>query len=178
MKLKKPGQRIFKTALAVFLSFTFSHFRSADALPFYSAIAAIICTKNDVNESIEIGLNRILGTFIGGFVGFLYLLFVKKNLTNEIENYFLLSVIMAFLIWIVSSMEKPNAISIMCIVLASVSINHAGENFGAIDFAVNRVLDTLVGVVIAILVNSLDFEILKFIKYEKEKDEKWFLIFF
>ena len=88
MKLKKPGQRIFKTALAVFLSFTFSHFRSADALPFYSAIAAIICTKNDVNESIEIGLNRILGTFIGGFVGFLYLLFVKKNLTNEIENYF------------------------------------------------------------------------------------------
>lgn len=172
MKLKKPGQRIFKTALAVFLSFTFSHFRSPYALPFYSAIAAIICTKNDVNGSINIGLNRILGTFIGGFVGFLYLLFVKKNLTNEIENYFLLSVIMAFLIWIVSSMEKPNAISIMCIVLASVSINHAGENFWAIDFAVNRVLDTLVGVVIAILVNSLDFEILKFIKYEKEKDEK------
>ena len=172
MKLKKPGQRIFKTALAVFLSFTFSHFRSPYALPFYSAIAAIICTKNDVTGSINLGLNRILGTFIGGFVGFLYLLFVKKNLTNEIENYFLLSVIMAFLIWIVSSMEKPNAISIMCIVLASVSINHAGENFGAIDFAVNRVLDTLVGVVIAILVNSLDFEILKFIKYEKEKDEK------
>ena len=79
---------------------------------------------------------------------------------------------MAFLIWLVSSMEKPNAISIMCIVLASVSINHAGENFGAIDFAVNRVLDTLVGVVIAILVNSLDFEILKFIKYEEEKERK------
>ncbi|WP_267907455.1 aromatic acid exporter family protein [Anaerococcus obesiensis] len=79
---------------------------------------------------------------------------------------------MAFLIWIVSSMEKPNAISIMCIVLASVSINHYGENFGAINFALNRTLDTLVGVVIAILVNSLDFEILKYIKYEKEKDEK------
>ncbi|WP_267907454.1 aromatic acid exporter family protein [Anaerococcus obesiensis] len=88
MKLKKPGQRIFKTALAVFLSFTFSHFRSANALPFYSAIAAIICTKNDVNGSIDIGLNRILGTCIGGFVGFLYLLFVRKNFTNDIGNYF------------------------------------------------------------------------------------------
>ena len=172
MKFKRPGQRIFKTSLAVFLAFTLSHFRSAHALPFYSAIAAIICTKNDVNGSINIGLNRILGTFIGGFVGFLYLLFVKKNLTNEIEEYFLLSVIMAFLIWLVSSFEKPNAISIMCIVLASVSINHAGEDFGAIDFAVNRVLDTLVGVLVAILINSIDFEILKFIKYEKAKDEK------
>lgn len=172
MKFKKPGQRIFKTALAVFLSFTFSHFRSPYALPFYSAIAAILCTKNDVDESVDIGLNRIFGTFIGGFVGFLYLLYAKKNLTNEIENYFLLSVIMAFLIWLVSSMGKPNAIPTMCIVLASVSINHAGENFGAIDFALNRTFDTLVGVVIAIFVNSLDFEILKFIKYEKEKDEK------
>lgn len=172
MNFKRPGQRIFKTSIAVFLSFTISHFRSANALPFYSAIAAIICTKNDVTDSIDIGLNRILGTFIGGFVGFLYLLFVKKNLTNEIEEYFLLSVIMAFLIWLLSSLEKPNAISIMCIVLASVSINHAGENFGAIDFAVNRVLDTLVGVLVAILVNSIDFEILKFIKFEKQKDKE------
>ena len=168
MNFKRPGQRIFKTSLAVFLSFTISHFRSANALPFYS----IICTKNDVSGSINIGLNRILGTFIGGFVGFLYLLFVKKNLTNEIEEYFFLSVIMAFLIWLVSSLEKPNAISIMCIVLASVSINHAGENFGAIDFAVNRVFDTLVGVLVAILVNSIDFEILKFIKFEKQKDKE------
>lgn len=171
MKLKKPGQRIFKTALAVFLSFTFSHFRSANALPFYSAIAAIICTKNDVNGSINIGLNRILGTCIGGFVGFLYLLFVRKNFTNDIGNYFLISIIMAFLIWILSSMDKPNAISIMCIVFASVSINHYGENFGAINFALNRTLDTLVGVVIAILVNSLDFEILKYIKYKNNKGD-------
>lgn len=69
-------------------------------------------------------------------------------------------------------MDKPNAISIMCIVFASVSINHYGENFGAINFALNRTLDTLVGVVIAILVNSLDFEILKYIKYKRQKDER------
>lgn len=172
MKLKKPGQRIFKTAVAVFFSFVFSHYRSANALPFYSAIAAIICTKNDVSGSINIGINRIFGTLIGGFVGFLYLLFVKKNLSNEIENYLLISIIMAILIWLVSSMDKPNAISIMCIVFASISINHAGEDFGAIDFALNRTLDTLVGVVIAIFINSIDFELIKFIRYERQRDKK------
>lgn len=170
MKLKRPGQRILKTSLAVFLSFVFSHFRSSDALPFYSAIAAIICTKSDFNDSVNIGINRILGTLVGGICGFLYLLFVKSKLNSEIVNYVLISIIIAFLIWFMSSLDKPNAIIIMAIVFCSISINHAGENFGAIQFALNRILDTLVGVVIAIFVNSIDFELTKFMIFKKREE--------
>lgn len=169
MKFKRPGQRIFKTSLAVFLSFIFSHFRSTYALPFYAAIAAIICTKSDVNDSINIGVNRIFGTLIGGIFGFLYLFYIRKMVYNEILNYLLIAIFIAILIWFMSSLDKPNAISIMAIVFCSISINHAGDKFGAINFALNRTLDTLVGVVIAILINSIDFEI---IKYEKFKNKK------
>ncbi|MDY3006133.1 FUSC family protein [Anaerococcus sp. AGMB00486] len=172
MKLKRPGQRILKTSLAVFLSFVFSHFRSSYALPFYSAIAAIICTKSDFNDSIIVGVNRIFGTLIGGICGFLYLLFVKNRLNSELINYFFISIIIAFLIWFMSSINKPNAISIMAIVFCSISINHAGESFGAIEFALNRTLDTLVGVVIAIFINSIDFELRKFMIFKKNKDSK------
>lgn len=171
MKMRRPGQRIFKTSIAVFLSFIFSHFRSSNSLPFYSAIAAIVCTKSDVHGSIDKGVNRIFGTLIGGIIGFLYLYFLRDYIENDLVNYLVISLILFFLIWFMSVLDKPNAISIMAIVFCSISINHVGEDFGAIEFALNRTLDTLVGVVIAIFVNSIDFEIKKYIYFKKNKGE-------
>lgn len=37
--------------------------------PFFACIAAVFCMKDTVSSSISMGLNRTIGTIIGGVVG-------------------------------------------------------------------------------------------------------------
>lgn len=53
--------------------------------------------------------------------------------------------------------NKPKAISIMAIVFLSITINHGTDTMPFL-FALNRTLDTMVGVISAIIVNRSDFE--------------------
>lgn len=163
--IEKPGLRIFKTAIAVFLSLVICHLRSEEAMPFYGAIAAIICMKVDLNETIDVGKNRIIGTFLGGFTGLIYLVTFRKMGLSDFLNYFLISVVVFILIWIMANLNMPNAISIMCIVFISITINHGEAPDYPVAFALNRTIDTLVGVIIAIIVNWSDFELRKKIKH-------------
>ncbi|MDD7306128.1 MAG: aromatic acid exporter family protein [Peptoniphilaceae bacterium] len=168
ISLEKPGLRIIKTSIAVFLSLLICHIRSDQSIPFYGAIAAIICMRTGLLESIDIGLNRILGTIIGGFTGLIYLLSFKKMDFIPIINYLLVSLVIFLLIWLMANLDKPNAISIMCVVFVSITINHGEAPDYPVDFALNRMIDTLVGVIIAIFVNWFDFKLRKrFISKEK-----------
>lgn len=167
-KFKKPGLRIFKTALAVFLSLCISYLRNDAAIPFYAAIAALICMKTGIDETIEIGVNRVFGTLVGGLSGLLYLLTFKRLMLDSFINYLLISLVIFVLIWIMSNLDKPNAITIMCVVLLSITLNHGQEVEYPFTFALNRVIDTLIGVVVAVFVNWFDFEIRK----TNKKDNK------
>lgn len=163
MSIKKPGARIIKTGLALFLSMILSSLRVA-GLPFYSGIAAIICMQQDVKSTFTKGINRALGTVIGGFVGLIYLLVVERFALSERENIFFLSILVTLLIWILANFEKNLAITIAGIVFLSVTINHAHDLGGPVGFAVNRVLDTLIGVFTSLFVNWVDFDFRKRIK--------------
>ena len=158
MKFKKPGLRIVKTFIAVTLAMFISSFRPGGGLPFYSAIAAIICLKSDVEGSREIGKNRVIGTMLGGVCGLIYLLIVPANYLPRPVELILISLIASIIIWVMSMAGKPKAISIMAIVFLSITINHGNEGDLPFLFAFNRTFDTMVGVIMAIVVNRLDFE--------------------
>ena len=64
-RLPRPGLRMLKSALAVFLCFLIDTLRGG-GVPFYSAIAAILCMQPDVQGGLRVGLNRVVGTLIGG----------------------------------------------------------------------------------------------------------------
>lgn len=159
MKLKKPGLRIIKTFIAVSLAMAISYYRPGAGLPFYSAIAAIICLKSDVEGSRDVGKNRMIGTMLGGISGLIYLLLVPYGSIPIIAEYILISFISSLLIWVMSMAGKPKAITIMAVVFLSITINHGNEEVLPFVFAFNRTFDTMIGVVIAILVNWSDFEI-------------------
>ena len=158
MKFKRPGLRIIKTFIAVTLAMVISSFRPGEGLPFYSAIAAIICLKSDVEGSRDIGINRVLGTMLGGLCGLLYLLIVPANYLPRLLELILISLISSIIIWIMAMVGKPKAISIMAIVFLSITINHGNEGNLPFLFAFNRTFDTMVGVIMAIVVNRFDFE--------------------
>ena len=159
MKFKKPGLRIVKTFIAVSLAMLISSFRPGEGLPFYSAIAAIICLKSDVEGSREIGINRIIGTMLGGLCGLIYLLIVPANYLPVPVELILISLLASIIIWVMAMAGKPKAISIMAIVFLSITINHGNEGNLPFLFAFNRTFDTMVGVIMAIVVNWTDFEI-------------------
>jgi len=159
VKFKKPGLRIVKTFIAVTLAMLISSFRPGEGLPFYSAIAAIICLKSDVEGSREIGINRVIGTMLGGLCGLLYLLIVPANYLPRALELILISLLASIIIWVMAMAGKPKAISIMAIVFLSITINHGNEGNLPFLFAFNRTFDTMVGVIMAIVVNWSDFEI-------------------
>ena len=159
MKFKKPGLRIVKTFIAVSLAMLISSSRPGEGLPFYSAIAAIICLKSDVEGSREIGINRVIGTILGGLCGLIYLLVVPANYLPKAIELILISLIASIIIWVMAMAGKPKAISIMAIVFLSITINHGNEGNLPFLFAFNRTFDTMVGVISAIVVNWTDFEI-------------------
>ena len=157
MKIKAPGLRIIKTFFAVTLAMLISSYRPGEGLPFYSAIAAIICLKSDVEGSRDIGKNRIIGTMLGGLCGLIYLLIVPANTLPKAFELILISFLSSIIIWIMSMANKPKAISIMAIVFLSITINHGKEANLPFLFAFNRTFDTMIGVISAILVNWSDF---------------------
>ena len=159
MKIKPPGLRIIKTFIAVTLAMVVSAHRPGEGLPFYSAIAAIICLKSDVEGSREIGKNRIIGTFLGGFCGLIYLLIIPPDTLPENIELILISFLASIIIWVMSMLDKPKAISIMAIVFLSITINHGKEDVLPFLFAFNRTLDTMIGVISAIVINWSEFEL-------------------
>lgn len=159
MKIRMPGLRIIKTFIAVTLAMVISHFRPGEGLPFYSAIAAIICLKSDVEGSRDVGKNRMIGTMLGGLCGLIHLLIVPYGSIPKTAEYIVISFISSLLIWVMSMAEKPKAITIMTVVFLSITINHGSEDVLPFVFAFNRTFDTMVGVVMAILVNWSDFEL-------------------
>ena len=69
MKWKFPiGMRTIKTVTAVYLCFVIDNFRSG-GVPFYAAIAAVLCVQKDIHSSIKAAKNREIATLIGGLFG-------------------------------------------------------------------------------------------------------------
>lgn len=160
--LKRPGLRIIKTGLAVIISIIISELRPGNGLAFYSAIAAVICMQPNVNQTFSKGINRIIGTIFGGFMGLIYLVVIPEGSIPLMVDYIIISLVATFVIWMMASLNRKDAVSIATVVFLSITINHANDPTGLpLPFALNRTFDTLIGVLVAIFVNYIDFKIRK-----------------
>ena len=73
---------------------------------------------------------------------------------------------MTVVIWVMANINKKDAVSIAGIVFLSVTINHAGD-LVPFNFAINRIIDTLIGVLVAFYVNYIDFKIKESLRSKK-----------
>ena len=151
----KIGMRIVKSALAVFICFCIYLLRGT-GMPFYSAIAAILCMQQDVKTSWKVGLNRAIGTLVGGTAGMLVLVLIQELGLGEtsVWRYAIVSVVIVPLMYITVLVHKTTATDITCVVFLSIAISH-GMDVAPIVFAVNRVIDTFIGIGVAMLVNLI-----------------------
>lgn len=142
--MKKIGMRNFKTAIAVCLCIVVMRIIKTSDSPMQACIAAIISMQSSVFESFKTGKNRMIGTFIGALMGFLLSLIYPGNL-------FLITVGIIILIHICYILDYNKSTVIACIVFISIMINV--ENTTPIIYSTHRLIETFIGIIIAVLVN-------------------------
>lgn len=154
--MPRIGKRILKSSLAVFLCFLIYLLRNEEGIVFYSCIAAVLCMQQDTSHTQRVAANRVVGTLVGGFCGMLVLLFEKHILpgNTQLMQYALISFMIIPVIYITVLLKKTSASYISCVVFMSVTVSH-GADVNPYLFAINRMIDTLIGIAVAYGINCI-----------------------
>lgn len=170
--MPKIGKRILKSSLAVFLCFVIYVLRSEEGIVFYSCIAAVLCVQQSARNTFKVARNRIEGTLIGGFIGMLVLLIENSVIPHEYNllQYMFISLMIIPTIYITVILKKTSASYISCVVFMSITVSHAMD-VNPFLFAMNRMLDTSIGIFVAMLVNGVALPIYR------NKQNLWYVAF-
>lgn len=158
IKFPRVGQRILRSVSAVCLCFVVYYIRGCKGIPFYSALAVLQCMQPYRDRTIEIGKKRTIGTLIGAFWGFLVILIqiyaLDKILIGSFLNYMLISVFTGIVIYSTVILNCKNNSYFSCVVFLSITVMHISDT-NPVGFVMNRVFDTMIGVVLAMIVNAV-----------------------
>lgn len=152
-RLPKVGLRMIKSAAAVFLCLLLNMARQGQGAVFYSCIAAVLCMQQDNGSSIRVGMNRVVGTLIGGLAGMLLLAGEQRlHLQGTLIHALLVSLGVLLIIYVTVLLNKKSASYISCVVFMSIVVSHVTDADPYL-FAFNRILDTLIGIVVSFALN-------------------------
>lgn len=145
------GMRNVKTAFATTLCALVYHFIGRS--PAFACIGAIFGMGADMRESKLHGGNRLFGTIIGGFLGmalfWVYIQFYPKDdgrwlLVPLIFIGTILLILLCQTFWVGGI--QPGGV-----VLSLLLFNTPADSY--ISYALNRIFDTAVGVIVALVIN-------------------------
>ena len=167
----KVGMRNIKTSTAVFLCLLIFQLINREN-SIQACIAAVICMQNTVVDSYKKGFQRVIGTIIGGIAGG-FVLFIVTSFGNEDLLIFIIPLGITILIHICVNIDMKQSVVICCVVYLSILItrNHEG---GYILYTLNRVIDTIAGIMIALSVNkymNMPDRLKKFLGRKEDKKE-------
>lgn len=156
------GMRNIKTAFAatlcalVYLAFGRN--------PTFACIGAVFGMGSDMENSHLHGGNRLFGTAIGGFLGMalfrFYTIFYPEGGVHPMV--LLLLFVGVVILILISQNVWPGAVQPGSVVLCILLFNTPVETY--VSYSLNRILDTGVGVLIALAINYV---------LSKERIEKW-----
>ena len=152
------GQRIVKTCVAVTLCLLFYMLRgyAGEDMPAEAAITAIICMDTNMRGTRFNALSRFLGTLIGAFWGFLFLMIIQLAPAPETRRwvlYLMMGVGTLLALYSAVLIKKPDTAGLAAIVFICVVVNYPAIE-SPMDQAFHRILDVLLGTTIAIAVNA------------------------
>lgn len=156
--LPLPGQRIIRTAVAVGLCLLVDVLRGHSGIPLYSAIAAMQCMQPYTRDMKGVARKRILGTVIGAVWGLLLLLteiaLARGGLPDERLHYVLVPLALVLVLYSTVLLKVQEMAYFSGVVFLVITINHFTDANPYL-FAFNRLLDTVIGVLVASVVNRV-----------------------
>lgn len=137
------GMRNVKTGIAVVMSIIIARaFHRSEA--FFVATAALLTMQSTVRKGVKVGKDRVLGTIVGAIIGVIMTMIDPGNLI-------LIFIGIVVLISILNVLQWQEAISIACVVFCSITFNLEGKD--TITYAVSRIIDTTIGILISLTIN-------------------------
>ncbi len=152
-KVKMPGLRNIKTALSVFLVFVL--YQATGRSNESTAITAtILCLQDSVSKSLIESKGRVLGAIFGGIFGILFVYYFLG--INPYLYYFSLCVGIVMIIYICNILKQYDLILNTLFVFIAVATVPQDEVLPMV-YAVNRIIDTLIGIFMALAINRYFF---------------------
>ena len=151
VKIPGVGMRNVKTALAA--AFCALAYYFVGRSPAFACIGAIFGMGSDMEDSRKNGGNRLFGTLIGGLLS-IAVFWVYLHFYPQGGHSMLLAVLLCIatvILILLCQYFWPGGVQpggvVLCIVLYSTPV----ETY--VSYALNRILDTTIGVIVALLVN-------------------------
>lgn len=150
---KGLGLRTIKTGIAVALCILIANLTKM-TFPFYAAIAAAICMQSTVFDTMTTGIHRMYGTFIGAIVGLAFVYIAPMN-------FLLCGIGVIIVVYLCNLLKITKSVTIGCIVFIAIMTQtgeittQTGESNYHVLYGIYRLTDTLIGIVIAVLVNYI-----------------------
>lgn len=186
--MKGPGMRAIKTAISVLICiFLYLVLRVINVdfantwyNPFFAGIAAAYSLYPDKLNSFKQAKNRIVASIIGGVIGMVLIIFYTEilnltwpnftmtNTTDFIIPYILVALCVIAVIMTGVLVKQRGAIFVSILTFLSVTVNPSPMVINLASewiFGVNRILSTVIGVLISLSVNL--FSLPKFNKNKK-----------
>lgn len=158
MKKKLPavGKRILKSMIGVFLCYLVYLLRGKQGIPFYSMLAVLQCIQPYTGETLSMAVRRATGTIVGALFGLICILLelYAFDIYNSVAGYILTALMIIPVIYVTLLLHKENTAYFSCVVFLSITVNHIMDANPFI-FVLDRVLDTFIGIAIALVLNSL-----------------------
>lgn len=143
MKIEKIGMRTVKTVFAVALTIGIAHILNLRS-PFFAGIAAIMAMQTSVSESLNKGKQRMYGTILGAIIALIFSIIAP-------ENILFIGLGILIIIYVCNMLGWKKSAQISMIVFLSIMLNY--EEGNRVAYALNRILDTLIGLIIGTLIN-------------------------
>ncbi|MGL6201504.1 MAG: HAD hydrolase family protein [Lachnospiraceae bacterium] len=158
LQIPPIGQRLVRSIVAVALCFAVYYIRGERGIPFYSALAVLQCIQPSMSSSRQMAIQRTLGTLIGGAWGLVVIVIqlyaFGADLQGTMFSYILVSVMTGAVIYTTVCLDFKDISYFTCVVFLSIVLMHLTDE-NPFLFVADRVLDTMIGVVIAIAVNAV-----------------------
>ncbi|MBU3805030.1 MAG: HAD hydrolase family protein [Candidatus Cellulosilyticum pullistercoris] len=150
------GMRMIKSAVGVFLALVIYLLRGRQGAPFYTAISVLWCMQPYNSDARKNALQRTIGTIIGAVYGLIVIIieYYLFPTPYEIVRYLLISLFIIPVLYTTVICNKKNASYFSCVVFLSITIVHITDANPYL-FVFNRFLDTMIGIGLALLINSV-----------------------
>lgn len=155
------GMRAIKTTLVVTLitlvyEILGRFWPSRETGMLLAIIAAIVAMQDTVEHSLQSGIVRILATILGGVFGVLLIIiiFCFPESWHPVLRYMAIPIGTISCIYIENWLNFQTGIVLSVFVLIAIlATDNSFRIDGALMYAMNRVVDTLIGIILSIIVN-------------------------
>lgn len=150
------GARTIKTGIAVFICSIISTLILKRDSASIACVASIICIQNDIETSVNNGKNRLIGTIVGAIIGFLVMFIWHKTNSNPFIASLVAGLGTIATIYICVLLKINQCILTACVMFLIIVMNVSEDQW--LTYSIMRTIDTFIGVIVGINVNSLLFK--------------------